>query len=419
MLTSLRPVGATKHLAFRLLSVALVLCVLSGAAIAQPAGGGKRIALVVGNSAYQAIPRLANPTNDARLIGDTLKALGFTLVGGRAQLDLDKGKFEAVLADFGRQIRGADVALFFYAGHGIQLTGVNWLVPISARPQTEGDVPVQMVDANTVLRYMDSAGAKLNIVVLDACRNNPFAADVAPGRTGGLSEPQPQGSSGRVASLKGIRSTGGGLGRMQAPAGTLIAYATQPGNVALDGNAGNSPFSSALADTIKRPGLDIFRVFNEVGLRVSRATSGSQQPWVSMSPIEGDYFFGGPSSTQQPATASVATAPAGTEIPTSAYCQRTEITGATRPGGAESTMVMINDGGGCGTSLFADRQRTEPLYRMIVATAPRNGTVYAVTKNRFLYQPFPGFYGDDRFSINGEPGPYRVVVKVVVRQTPP
>jgi hypothetical protein len=261
-------------------------------ALAQ-ASGDKRVALVVGNSAYRSIPRLANPTNDARLIGDTLKALGFTLIGGRAQLDLDKGKFEAVLSDFGRQIRGADVALFFYAGHGIQLSGMNWLVPTSARPQTEGDVPVQMVDANTVLRYMDGAGARLNIVVLDACRNNPFAEDVSPGRTAGLSEPQPQGSGGRVASLKGIRSSGGGLGRMQAPTGTLIAYATQPGNVALDGTTGNSPFSAALASTMRKPGLDVFKAFNEVGLQVASATGNRQQPWVSASPLSGEFFFAG------------------------------------------------------------------------------------------------------------------------------
>jgi hypothetical protein len=204
-------------------ALAMSLFMLGTQGAFAQASGDKRVALVIGNSAYRSIPRLANPTNDARLIGDTLKALGFTLIGGRAQLDLDKGKFEAVLSDFGRQIRGADVALFFYAGHGIQLSGMNWLVPTSARPQTESDVPVQMVDANTVLRYMDGAGARLNIVVLDACRNNPFAEDVSPGRTAGLSEPQPQGSGPRVASLKGIRSSGGGLGRMQAPAGTLIA----------------------------------------------------------------------------------------------------------------------------------------------------------------------------------------------------
>lgn len=274
-----------------------VLAMLSIVVGSQPAvaqdGSGRRVALVIGNSAYQSISKLANPANDARLVGDTLKALGFTLTGGRAQIDLDRATFEAVLADFGRQIRGADVALFFYAGHGIQLSGVNWLVPVSARPQAESDVPVQMIDAAAVLRQMDGAGAKLNIVVLDACRNNPFAEEVSPGQVSGLSEPQPKEAGPRVASVKGMRSIGTGLGRMQAPAGTLIAYATQPGNVALDGTGGNSPFSSALANTVKKPGLDVFKVFNEIGLQVAAATGNRQQPWVSMSPISGEFYFAG------------------------------------------------------------------------------------------------------------------------------
>jgi hypothetical protein len=125
-----------------------------------------------------------------------------------------------------------------------------------------------MVDANVVLRQMESAGTRLNLVILDACRNNPFGG-------------------------RGLRATAGGLAQMQAPEGTLISFATQPGNIAQDGSDGHSPYTKALAATIPRAGLDVFRAFNEVGLAVKRATGGAQQPWVSSSPIDGSFYFSG------------------------------------------------------------------------------------------------------------------------------
>ncbi len=236
---------------------------------AAPALADTRVALVVGNSAYKNINPLENPANDARLIADTLHSLGFALVGGGPQLDLDKADFDSAVQAFGRQLQGADVGLFYYAGHGVQVRGENYLVPVGASPTKEADVDFQMLSTNLVLRQMDGAGTKLNIVILDACRNNPFGQ-------------------------AGLRATNGGLAEMRAPEGTLISFATQPGNVALDGASGDSPFSNALAATIKRPGLDIFRVFNEVGLAVASATGGAQQPWISVSPIKGDFYFTGP-----------------------------------------------------------------------------------------------------------------------------
>jgi cyclophilin family peptidyl-prolyl cis-trans isomerase len=125
-----------------------------------------------------------------------------------------------------------------------------------------------MVDANAVLRQMEGAGTRLNLMILDACRNNPFGG-------------------------RGLRSTSPGLAQMQAPEGTLISYATQPGNVALDGNDGNSPFTKALAQAVRKPGAGVFEVFNDVGLQVKRMTGGSQQPWVSSSPIDGQFYFAG------------------------------------------------------------------------------------------------------------------------------
>jgi uncharacterized caspase-like protein len=249
-------------------ALAIVIALLLSA---DPAAAEKRIALVVGNSAYQNVTRLDNPRNDATLMAETLSSLGFTLIGGRAQLDLDKAALDTDVQDFGRQIQGADVALFYYAGHGLQVNGSNYLVPVGANPTREADVDFQMVDTNLVLRQMQGSGTRLNVVILDACRNNPFGA-------------------------RGYRATDGGLAQMRAPEGTLISYATQPGSVAQDGSNGHSPYTKALATTIKQAGLDIFQTFNQVGLTVKRETGGSQQPWVSSSPIEGSFYFVAPAA---------------------------------------------------------------------------------------------------------------------------
>jgi hypothetical protein len=228
----------------------------------------RRIALVVGNSGYQHA-RLANPSNDAQLMADTLKSLGFTLVGDGAQIDLDKGKLDAAVQSFGKLLQSADVALFYFAGHGVQVS--NYLVPVNANVAREADVGFQMLDINLVLQQMHGAGTRLNVIILDACRNNPFVG-------------------------RGLRAAEGGLAQMRAPEGTLISYATQPGSVAQDGDNGNSPYTRALAETLKRPGLGLFDVFNEVGLAVQRTTGGAQQPWVSASPIAGSFYFASPQS---------------------------------------------------------------------------------------------------------------------------
>ncbi len=264
-------------------AVAAAIVVLSFLST-DPAAAAKRIALVVGNSAYQNITRLDNPSNDATLMADTLSSLGFTLVGGRAQLDLDKMALDNAVQNFGRQVQGADVALFYYAGHGVQVTGSNYLVPVGANPTREADVDFQMVDVNLVLRQMQGSGTRLNMVILDACRNNPFGA-------------------------RGLRSSEGGLAQMRAPEGTLISYATQPGSVALDGRDGHSPYTKALATTIKQPGLDIFQTFNQVGLTVKRETGGAQQPWVSSSPIDGIFHFVPPAAAASSPQVAIAPSP--------------------------------------------------------------------------------------------------------------
>lgn len=233
-----------------------------------PAFAQKRVALVIGNSAYINVPILSNPANDATLMANTLRSLGFTLVGGGAQINLDKITMDRAVQAFGEEITDADVALFYYAGHGVQVRGDNYLVPINANPLREADVDFQMLDVNLVLHQMEGATTRLNLVILDACRNNPFGG-------------------------RGLRSTVGGLAQMQAPEGTLISFATQPGNVAIDGSRGHSPFTEALADTIRRPGLGLFDAFNDVGVAIKRVTGGTQQPWFASSPITGTFYFSG------------------------------------------------------------------------------------------------------------------------------
>jgi Na+-transporting methylmalonyl-CoA/oxaloacetate decarboxylase gamma subunit len=230
-----------------------------------------RVALVIGNGAYQHLPRLDNPENDAQLMAKTLKLMGFELIGDGALTDLDRQGFEKAIRKFGSELSGGGVGLFYYAGHGVQIQGTNYLIPVSANPTGAADVDFELIDAGLVLRQMEAAGSKLNFVLLDACRNNPFGG-------------------------RRLRDAHGGLAQMRAPTGTLISYATQPGNVAADGANGHSPYTQALVEAMQKPGLGVFEVFNTAAVTVKNETRGDQQPWVSNSPIEGNFFFVGPTA---------------------------------------------------------------------------------------------------------------------------
>ena len=254
------------RLAVVLRSIAAALLLL--AAMGTSAQADKRVALVIGNSTYGHARSLMNPTNDAKLMSDTLLSLGFFVVGSGAKLDLDKAGFDAALKDFQKELIGADVALFYYAGHGVETHGLNYLVPVDADPSADGDIFLQGVGLSGILDDLEKAGTKINLVLLDACRDNPFRDH-------------------------GVHSQTGGLAQMQAPPGTLISFATQPRSVSLDGVDGHSPYTRALATTIQHPGYGLFKTFNEVGLAVEKATGGGQVPWVSMSPISGNFFFAG------------------------------------------------------------------------------------------------------------------------------
>jgi len=267
----------------RFLQVLACLLLLAGAHVvaadqspsnAPSAGGERRVALVIGNGHYRSTAPLQNPPNDARLVADTLKSLGFQLVNDQPLLDADRTTMEQSIRAFGKRLRGGAVGVFYYAGHGVQVDGENYLVPVSANIEDPADIKYELIGVSYVLDEMRNAGNRLNIVVLDACRNNPFGA-------------------------RGLRSYTRGLAVMQAPAGTIVSYATQPGNTATDGTGRNSPFASALTASMMKPGLGVFEMFNDVGLSVKRATGGQQQPWFDTSPIEGHFLFR-PSSAAGP-----------------------------------------------------------------------------------------------------------------------
>jgi TPR repeat protein len=267
----------------RLLFAAALLC----AGMSSAAHAEKRVALVIGNSAYRAVPALPNPAADARLMSDTLLSLGFFVVGGGAQLDLDKAGFDEALSKFKTELAGADIALFYFAGHGVETHGLNYLAPVDAHPLEEADIFTQMIGMSGILDQLEKSGTRINLILLDACRDNPFSG-------------------------KGVHSTGGGLAQMPAPVGTLISFATQPRSVSLDGVDGHSPYTSALVDAMQRPGSGLFKTFNEVGLAVAKATQGQQIPWVSSSPISGNFYFAGKPATAaaiQPSAAPGAPAP--------------------------------------------------------------------------------------------------------------
>jgi hypothetical protein len=227
------------------------------------ANADKRVALVIGNSEYETRLRLLNPSNDARDIADSLRSLGFEVI---LRVNADRQSFLQALAEFSRAVTGAEIGLFFYAGHGMQFNGNNYLMPIGAHLQDEVSVRFDLVALEEVQRALDrSAGVR--VLVLDACRNNPLAAELA----------RSMRASNRGAGL--MR----GLARIEQARGTVVAYSTQANEVAEDGAARNSPFTNALLENLREPGLEIGALFRRVAARVYEATGGKQVPELSIS----------------------------------------------------------------------------------------------------------------------------------------
>jgi carboxyl-terminal processing protease len=252
----------------------LCAAALAVAALAPGAAAEPRVALVIGNSAYKngGLPALPNPANDAKLMAQTLKSVGFDVVEAE---DATQADMKSAIKQFSDKLSAAGpqgTGLFFYAGHGVQVAGENYLIPVDAVINKEADVDLAAVSATTVMKQMDFAGSAVNIIILDACRNNPLS--------------------------NGARGITRGLAEMQSsPRGSFIAYSTAPGSTAADGDGKNSPYTKALAETIQEPGLSISDVFQEVRTKVLAATGNTQTPWDSSS-LTGRFYFKPPTGDQ-------------------------------------------------------------------------------------------------------------------------
>ena len=250
----------------------------------RPPPGERRVALVVGNSSYKTSP-LKNPANDARAMAAALRRLGFEVI---ERQNLTREAFSLAARDFGDRLKGATVGLFYFAGHGLQVRGRNFLVPVDADIAREDEVPYRSLDVNEVLDKMDAARTPINLVLLDACRNNPFA---------------------RSFKLSQV-----GLAQMDSPAGTLIAFATSPGSVAQDGEGDNGLYTSALLRHITAPALPIEQMLKRVRVDVARSSNNAQVPWESSS-LNRDFAFASGAPASQAAPASTASpANAATEL---------------------------------------------------------------------------------------------------------
>src|SRR4051812_9132493 len=242
--------GFSRFCQFFLAAALLLIC--------QPAFADKRVALVIGNSAYQNVARLPNPVNDGATVAATLRDAGFDVVDSRH--DLPAAETRRVLRDFADRTRDADIAVVYYAGHGIEVDGGNYLIPVDAKLERDTDVYDEALSLDRVLLAIEPA-KKLRLVILDACRDNPFAKVMK--RT--------------VAS----RAIGQGLAKIEPSSpNMLIAYSAKAGSTAADGDGNNSPFTVALSKHLTTPGLDVRRAFGFVRDDVLKTTNSRQEPFV-------------------------------------------------------------------------------------------------------------------------------------------
>jgi hypothetical protein len=237
-----------------------LICMLFAADAARDsAKADKRVAFVVGNGAYKNVAQLPNPPIDAKAMAAVLRNVGFEVVEGS---NLTRDAMTEKLLDFGKKAQGADIAVFFYAGHGIAISGTNYLLPVDADIKSEMDVKLGAAINIDLTLDQTMSDAKVKLVFLDACRDNPFAAKIKSN-----------------ASTRSV-SVGSGLAEMKSGEGTLIAFATGPGQTALDGHEGaNSPFTRALIDNITQPGIEIQQAMTQVRAEVNEQTNKGQLPW--------------------------------------------------------------------------------------------------------------------------------------------
>ena len=226
----------------------------------------ERVALVIGNASY-ANGMLHNPVNDARAVAAKLESLGFKVL---LRENLNREAMYSSLNEFSQNLKRDGVGLFYYAGHGMQINGKNYLIPVDKEIQREDDIEFRGFDANQVLARMEKARSRVNMMVLDACRNNPFA--------------------------RNNRSANNGLAQMEAPKGTLIAFSTAPGKLAKDGSGSNSIYTRNLVEKLSIPAMPVEEIFKEVRIAVVKETNEQQTPWESTS-LMGNFYFVPPNTT--------------------------------------------------------------------------------------------------------------------------
>lgn len=264
----------------------IVAVLLVSLAMIGPARAERRMALVIGNNDY-AVGPLSNPVNDAGLMAEVLQETGFEVFH---HTDLGYRALQRAVVDFSRKLRDAGddtVGMVFYAGHAVQADGENYLIPVDAIIEDSLDLQIQTLEASTLMRSLEQAGNRLNIVVLDACRNNPFTSM--------------------------SRSAARGLAKIEAPYGTLLAFSTAPGDVASDGTGANSPYTAALAKAMREPGVPVEQVFKQVRIAVMERTGNGQVPWESSS-LTGDFYFVPPPGSTVEATTATQTSDGDREI---------------------------------------------------------------------------------------------------------
>jgi len=245
---------------WRSLKLAAILCIASLFEFTSPVPAAQRTALVIGNADYDTAP-LKNPANDAVDMAKALRGLGFEVI---ERTNASKRDMILAVDEFARRLRDAEIGVFYFAGHGMQIHGRNYLIPVKAHVTSETDVQFEAMDAGRALGKMQDAGNKLNIVILDACRDNPFK--------------------------RSFRTETVGLAQMDAPKGSIIAYATAPGSVAADGTGRNGLYTKHLLKSLATAGLTVQDVFMEAGMGVMKETKDKQIPWMSLTPVPRYYL---------------------------------------------------------------------------------------------------------------------------------
>lgn len=241
----------------------IILLLLNLLSISHGYSSEKRLVLLIGNSSYNHSTVLSNPANDINAMSEKLSRMDFDVM---VYKDLGQIDFKKAIDEFGTRLRDYDIGMFYYAGHGLQINGINYLVPVDAQIESELDIEYNCINAGRLLAKMESGNTKTNIIILDACRNNPF----------------------KKSWNRSINKQG--LAFMEAPVGSIIAYSTAPGETASDGTSKNSLYTESLLKYIDNPKLNSLQVFQEVRKTVRAKSNGNQIPWESTS-LESDFYF--------------------------------------------------------------------------------------------------------------------------------